>query len=364
MVSTKQTVLRGPRDLHIEDRDLDNDNLGSHELWIDTEISALKIGTDRGNYEGAAYGLNEAAYPRFVGDSTVGIVRGVGSEVSRFEVGDRVAYRSGHGSGHIYDERRHIAKVPDEVEPEDAVWAHLYTLSGLCYRKANFAPGENVAVVGLGVLGLGAVALGPLFGGRVVGLANSPIRMEMAMKMGAHAAYLSDDPDLQAKLDEFTGGVGIDLVILTANPWPAYRTSVQIVRNGGRVSIVSLLGRGEPELDFNPLVLDWFYNYPSRSSPSVIGTIGEVVDREPRDAVEVAPIPGDDRVSSGQRGCGNEQVRCLDPLSLRSQLRIELSEHARGGEGRGEHRSRRQQRLGYWPTGPALGRSGRHGAAR
>ena len=204
MVSTKQAVLRGPQDLHIEDRDLDTDNLGSHELWIDTEISALKIGTDRGNYEGAAYGLNEAAYPRFVGDSTVGIVRGVGSEVSRFEVGDRVAYRSGHGSGHIYDERRHIAKVPDEVEPEDAVWAHLYTLSGLCYRKANFAPGENVAVVGLGVLGLGAVALGPLFGGRVVGLANSPIRMEMAMKMGAHAAYLSDDPDLQAKGPSWT----------------------------------------------------------------------------------------------------------------------------------------------------------------
>ena len=282
MVSTKQAVLRGPQDLHIEDRDLDTDNLGSHELWIDTEISALKIGTDRGNYEGAAYGLNEAAYPRFVGDSTVGIVRGVGSEVSRFEVGDRVAYRSGHGSGHIYDERRHIAKVPDEVEPEDAVWAHLYTLSGLCYRKANFAPGENVAVVGLGVLGLGAVALGPLFGGRVVGLANSPIRMEMAMKMGAHAAYLSDDPDLQAKLDEFTSGVGIDLVILTANPWPAYRTSVQIVRNGGRVSIVSLLGRGEPELDFNPLVLDWFYD-KGISLIAVNGTAGYMFPGDPHE---------------------------------------------------------------------------------
>mgnify|MGYP003323247843 CR=1 FL=1 len=104
------------------------------------------------------------------------------------------------------------------------------------------------------------MALGPLFGARVVGLSNSPIRMEMAMKMGAHAAYLSDDPDLHTKLDVFTNGIGIDLVILTANPWPAYRTSVQIVRNGGRVSIVSLLGRGEEPLNFNPLVLDWFYN--------------------------------------------------------------------------------------------------------
>lgn len=260
MTLAKQAILRGPKDLYIKDIDLDTDNLTPHEIWVQTEISALKIGTDRGNYEGAAYGLNEATYPRWVGDSSVGIVRGIGSEVSRFKIGDRVADRHPHSSAHIYDERQHIVKVPENVDPEDAVWSHLYTLSGFCYRKAQFEPGEYVAVIGLGVLGLGAVALGPLFGARVVGLGNSPIRMEMAMKMGAHAAYLSDDPNLQTKLDAFTNGVGIDLVILTANPWPAYRTSVQVVRNGGRVSIVSLLGRGEHPLDFNPLVLDWFYN--------------------------------------------------------------------------------------------------------
>jgi threonine dehydrogenase-like Zn-dependent dehydrogenase len=106
---------------------------------------------------------------------------------------------------------------------------------------------------------LGAVGLGPAFGARVVGLGNSPVRLEMAERMGAHAAYMSDDPDLEAKLDDFTNGVGIDLVILTANPWPAYRTSLQVVRPNGRVSIVSLLGRGEPPLDFNPLTMELFY---------------------------------------------------------------------------------------------------------
>ena len=44
--------------------------------------------------------------------------------------------------------------------------------------------------------------------------------------MGAHAAFLYNDPDLDAKLDDFTNGIGIDLVILTANPWPAFRTSL------------------------------------------------------------------------------------------------------------------------------------------
>jgi threonine dehydrogenase-like Zn-dependent dehydrogenase len=83
--------------------------------------------------------------------------------------------------------------------------------------------------------------------------------MEMARRMGAHAAFASDDPDLAAKLDRFTGGDGIDLVILTANPWPAYRTALEVVRPNGRVAIVALTGRGEKPLDFNPLAMDLFY---------------------------------------------------------------------------------------------------------
>ena len=71
----------------------------------------------------------------------------------------------------------------------------------------------------------------------------------------------------------------------------------------------------------------------------------EVVHREPGDAVEVARIPGDDRVAAGQRGCRNEQVRSRDSLSRRAQLRIDLSDHARYGEGDREHRNRRQQSL-------------------
>ena len=256
----KIPILYGPRDLRIEEQPLDTSNLKPDEIWIETEITTLKIGTDRGNYEGAEQVPGAPGYPRWVGDSNLGVVRGVGSAVTRVQVGDRVVTRQPHQSEYITNESASIVKVPDGAHPEDAVYAHLYALSAHCYRKAHFQPGENVAVVGLGVLGLGAVALGPLFGARTVGLGNSPIRLEMAERMGAHAAYLSDDPDLQAKLDSFTNGVGIDLVILTANPWPAYLTSVQIVRPNGRVSVVSLLGRGELPLDFNPLAMEWFYN--------------------------------------------------------------------------------------------------------
>lgn len=255
----KIAILHGPRDLRIEEQPLDTSQLQPDEIWVETRISALKIGTDRGNYEGAEQVPGAPGYPRWVGDSNLGIVRGVGRAVTRVKVGDRIVTRQPHQSAYITNEAASIVKVPVGVADEDAVFAHLYALSAHCYHKAHFKPGENVAVVGLGVLGLGAVAVGPLFGGRVVGIGNNALRLEMAQRMGAHATLLADDPDLHAKLHEFTDGAGIDLVILTANPWPAYRTALDIVRPNGRVAIVSLLGRGEEALDFNPLSMQAFY---------------------------------------------------------------------------------------------------------
>ena len=67
-MKAQQAFLHGPGDLRIEPVDLDVDNLGPHEILVETEISAFKIGTDRGNYEGASYGTEPAEYPRPVGE--------------------------------------------------------------------------------------------------------------------------------------------------------------------------------------------------------------------------------------------------------------------------------------------------------
>lgn len=277
----KIAILHGPGNLQIEDQHLDTSTLGTREIWVQTEITAFKIGTDRGNYEGEKSlpgAPNE--FPRGVGDSSVGIVRGIGKEVTEFKVGDRVASRASHQSEYIAELPGTFVKVPDNVHSEDAVYSHLYTLSSLCYTKANFRVGENVAVVGVGLLGLAAVALGTHFGAKIAAVANSPLRLEMAERMGAHAGFLSDDPNLKDKLNDFTKTAGIDLVILTANPWPAYKTAVEIVRRSGRVSIISLLGRGEADLDFNPLYAGYFYD----KGISLIATNGTVGYQHPSES--------------------------------------------------------------------------------
>ena len=68
----KKAILHGPRDLRIEDVELDTSSLKPHDVWVETEITAFKIGTDRGNYAGAEQVPGAPGYPRFVGDSTTG----------------------------------------------------------------------------------------------------------------------------------------------------------------------------------------------------------------------------------------------------------------------------------------------------
>ena len=163
MSTMKIAMLHGPRDLRIEEHPLDT-NLAPNQVHVETQISAFKIGTDRGNYEGAEPVAGAPDYPRWVGDSNLGVVVAAGNQVTRLRVGDRVVSRRPHQSAYVADADEVLVKVPESVSSEDAVWSHLYTLSAFCYRKAHFVPGEAVAVVGLGVLGLGAVALAPYLG--------------------------------------------------------------------------------------------------------------------------------------------------------------------------------------------------------
>jgi len=258
-------TLKGPRNLIIEEIESPKTPLGNDEVLVRTKLTAFKIGTDRGNYEGAEQVPGAPPYPRSVGDSNLGVVEGVGKNVNRFKIGDTVVSRAFHQSEYIckiseLPKDSPIVKVPEGVKDEDAVWAHLYTLSHRCFTKANFIPGEYVAVVGLGTLGLGSVGIGASIGARTIAIGNSQLRCDMAKNFGADHTLLNSDPDIAEKLKEITGGNGVDLVILTANPWPAFKLSLETVRPNGRVSVVSLLGRGEPELKKNPLPMDIFYS--------------------------------------------------------------------------------------------------------
>ncbi len=256
----RQATLYGVGDLRMEERPLDHSNLEPDQLYVETAVTALSTGTDLGNYLGdSTYVPDAPDYPRPVGYSNVGTVKRVGSAVREIKPEQRIFSRYPHQSAFIARESEVLTLLPDGLSAEVATLTYLTHLGLAALRQARYETGENVAVVGLGVIGLGTVGLARAMGAKVVGIANSPIRCEAALKVGADAAFESSDPHLVERLDEVFGNVGADIVVLTANPWPAYRLSVDIARQGGRVSILGFPGRFESAPDFNPLDPSWFY---------------------------------------------------------------------------------------------------------
>jgi threonine dehydrogenase-like Zn-dependent dehydrogenase len=258
----RQAILYGAGDLRLEERPLDIDSLAPDQVYVETEVTALSTGTDLGNYLGdSTYVPGAPDYPRAVGYSNVGRVVRTGAAVGGILAGDRIFSMRPHQSAFLARESELLIRVPEAVSSEEASLAYLTHLGLAALRQANYLAGENVAVVGLGVIGLCTVGLARSMGAKVAAIANSGLRAEAALRVGAGAALVADDPQLESKLAALFGDAGADIVVLTANPWAAYRLAVRIARYGGRVSILGFPGRGEGAPEFNPLEPGWFYKH-------------------------------------------------------------------------------------------------------
>jgi D-arabinose 1-dehydrogenase-like Zn-dependent alcohol dehydrogenase len=80
----------------------------------------------------------------------------------------------------------YVAPLPDRldfVEATPLMCADLTVFSGL--RHAGFAPGDKVAVIGLGGLGYMGVLLVPVMGGRAAVLSTSADKEDEARELGA-----------------------------------------------------------------------------------------------------------------------------------------------------------------------------------
>jgi threonine dehydrogenase-like Zn-dependent dehydrogenase len=256
----RQAILYGARDLRIEDVPLDSASLQSNEIYVETEVSALSTGTDLGNYLGdSTYVPGAPTYPRWIGYSNVGVVRKVGSLVKKFTTGQRVFSGNAHQSAYVAKHDEMLIPVPDSVSSEEASLANLTLLGLTALRQAKYETGENVIVVGLGVIGLCTIWLANAMGAKVLGISNSNLRSDLARRLGAAATLLSDEENPSQKVRDALGEAGADIVILTANTWSAYRTSMDIVRFGGRVSLLGFPGRAQSPPNFNPLDPTWLY---------------------------------------------------------------------------------------------------------
>lgn len=190
----------------------------------------------------------KSVYPLVPGHEIAGIVAEVGSNVSRFAVGDRVGVgnmvdscrecdkcksgqeqycsqrvltynavgRDGRRTQGGYSEKivvdeRYIVRIPDAIPLENAAplfCAGITLYSPLKHWRAG--PGRRVAIIGLGGLGHVGVQLSKAMGAHTTVLELAASKEADALRLGADSFRLTNDPSTLAELSSC-----FDLIIST-----------------------------------------------------------------------------------------------------------------------------------------------------
>ncbi len=184
-----------------------------------------------------------------LGYSLAGRVLEVGSNLSGYNVGDRVACGGAGYANHAeinYVPKNLMVKIPDGVDDVDAAFVTVGAIALQGVRQTDPKLGEKVAVMGLGLLGQLTVQLLKANGCKVIGSDVDPDKIELAKKLGADEACHASE--LITKASELTGGHGVDAVIIAAST-PSNQPIIDaadISRMRGRVVLVGMVGMDVP----------------------------------------------------------------------------------------------------------------------
>lgn len=185
---------------------------------------------------------NRLESPTPLGYSAAGVVVAVDALNTRFRVGDRVACGGAECAHHaevIAVPDLLAAKVPESVEDWQAAYTTLASIAMQGVRQAQTQIGERVLVIGQGLVGLLTTQLLQLAGARVMAVDLNAARLEIAKQMGAERVASSD---IENAVREWTGGMGVDAVLLCLGGKSAEVTgqAVACLRDRGTLVIVGM----------------------------------------------------------------------------------------------------------------------------
>ncbi len=180
--------------------------------------------------------------PMPLGYCNAGVAVDIGPDVTQFNLGDRIVSNGNHAEM-VHRPVNLCAKIPANVTDEQASFAVLGAIGLQGIRLLQPGIGESVAVFGLGLIGLLTVQMLVNSGVRVLGIDPDPRRLALAAGFGATTVDLSADADPVAAGLAFSGGHGVDGVLITASAKrdKIVSQSAQMSRKRGKVILVGVV---------------------------------------------------------------------------------------------------------------------------
>ena len=229
--------------------------LGADEVQVRSELTSAKHGTElsfvtgEAIYRSTPYIVSEKRFDRrkitpidlneftTVGQTTVGKVTAIGSEVENLQVGDRVW---GSGGFQTMHQSSGFEKLPDGLKPEAACCIDPARFALAAVRDGQVRVGDNVIVFGMGAIGLFAVQLARLSGASQV-VAVDPVesRRKLALQHGAvRAVDPNEVGDFAAASREWFAH-GADVTIEASASYGALNQAMRATRYNGTVSVLA-----------------------------------------------------------------------------------------------------------------------------
>lgn len=195
--------------------------------------------------------FNKLDQPLPLGYCNVGRVLELGTGVSGFSVGDRIASNGKHAEV-VNVPFNLCAKVPANVGDEEAAFTVVAAIGLQGIRLVQPTLGETIVVIGLGLIGLLTVQLLRAQGCRVLGIDFDAEKLTLAQQFGAEVVNISkgEDPISTAKF--FSRHRGVDAVIITASTKsndPVHQAA-HMCRKRGRIVLIGVTGLELSRADF------------------------------------------------------------------------------------------------------------------
>jgi len=182
---------------------------------------------------------------------TVAQAMGHGSGAMGLKVGDRVVSNGPHAEV-VCVPRNLCAKIPDGVSDDEAAFTVLGAIALQGVRLALPTFGERFMVFGLGLVGLLTVQFLRASGCPVLAVDVNETRLRLAEGFGAETVDLAKGTDPVAAALAWTGGLGVDgvLVAASAKGDEIVHQAAQACRKRGRIVLVGVVDLNLRRADF------------------------------------------------------------------------------------------------------------------
>jgi threonine dehydrogenase-like Zn-dependent dehydrogenase len=261
----KSLVFNGDQKISLDDRPIPKPGPG--EAVIEVTLTTI-CGTDvhivKGEYP-VKRGLT-------LGHEAVGRIHELGSGVSGYEIGERVlvgaitpcgqcnyclggdlsqcgGIMGGWRLGNTIDgvqaqyalipyAQANMAKIPDELTDEQVILlADIASTGFSASESAQVRIGDSVAIFAEGPIGLCATAGARLRGaGQMFAVDSNSVRLEQALRMGAHHAIDISQKDPVEEILLLTGRRGVDVAIEALGRQETFENALRVLRPGGTLS--------------------------------------------------------------------------------------------------------------------------------